>query len=201
LQLAGRIEEGGKNVVVIDCSLSSSSVNAEIETLVVKQQGGSIKTDIRKALTDFANSQRQSVIVDPTLTNQERKLVHDEARKLGLKTKSDGPDKARVLTCWKQGNYRPPIANNNNNKTSNNNINNNNKSPSKYRGGESVVTSGQKEAVFEAVVGDSSNSCLPVVVIAEAPLKSVESWICSVCEADNSLAETICSICLMEREE
>lgn len=160
------------------------------------------------ALTKFAESDAKSVIVgrkgtkkrkekkltaskDPSLTNADRAVVHKEARKLGLKSQSDGPEGARVLTCWKPANFvlfkkseRPP--------------------KKEFRSPSKPVA--EVTASAPVLERDNSNSVPDFAVVAEAPAEedvpvaNVEmSWICEVCEADNPSSIGNCNICMMER--
>ncbi len=175
-----------------------------------------MKTNIRSALTSFANSESQSVIVgkqeskqrkenliflaDPSLTNTDRALVHGEARKLGLKTKSDGPEGARVLTCWKPTGYRANFGGKKSDAAIAKKTTSSNSLPRNQTKEESVVAA---PAVFER---DNSNSCIVVeesvnpIPFVAPPAAVSDSWICGVCEADNTNSETACGICLMERD-
>lgn len=64
---------------------------------------GDIVRNIRKVLIQFANSNSNSDLVfDKSLSVDDRKLIHREAHRLGLKTRSEGAETERFLVVRKK---------------------------------------------------------------------------------------------------
>jgi hypothetical protein len=174
------------SVLRFDCNAASSG---EVETVAIKNQPGPLRVSIRRALTDFAQSDRFSMIVDPNLDNLERKMVHEMVRSLGLKSKSDGAEHERVMTVWKPASFVKPGA-------------------AKQRlMATAVVKAKAPSAHGPPPTRDNSNSTIGLasvaaVVVVDSPVAVVASvlWVCAVCEAENAKQDTACCVCMIERE-
>lgn len=118
-----------------------------------------------------------------------------------MKTKSDGPDGARVLTCWKPANYtlqrKGPFRQDRQKKEA---------YAPKPRA--PVLERDNSNSVPDAIVGFVKpegdvvvEASVAAVVVRDEDVKEPsDAWICEVCEADNPASDIVCGICMMPRE-
>lgn len=81
----------------------STAANNNASNFVRKPRINDLLKNIRQVLIHFANSPTdEDLIFDRNLTTDDRKLIHREAHRLGLKTRSEGSAENRFIVVRKK---------------------------------------------------------------------------------------------------
>ena len=207
-------------VIRFDCA----NTELEIETVLIPDPH---PRKLRQLLIEFQESKKQTIILDPSLDNKQRKEAHAIVAKMpGLHSKSDGQKGRRVLTIWKDESTPKKRQNHFYSSSSSSSSSsgsrdrrekvwrpkNDSESPKRDNSNWSPAARNERPAAFgrpeakqkEAeipVVFDNSNSA-PEARVGESPEEThVETfWVCEICEAENDdLKSQVCDVCCVER--